>query len=91
MSEAQTDDGTNHTYAKLAILSEAAKRLRDDWDKLSYEDREKHWWLVHKASRDVWNILHPPREQGGRRAGKSKSIEDAVNVILKDQFKGGTL
>lgn len=76
----------DHTYAKLRILSEAAKHLEDNWDKMSFEDRDKEWWLVHKASRDVWNLLHPPK-----KGTKRKFIEDAVNAALKDRFKGGVV
>lgn len=77
MSE-QPEAEINHTYAKLAILCEAATRLRDDWDKVEYAEREKLWWTVHKASREVWNILHPLRKVG------SRPITDA----LLRQFRG---
>jgi hypothetical protein len=52
----------NHVYAKLRALSEAAKSLEDNWDRMSYEDKDRGWWKVHKASREVWNLLHPQKK-----------------------------
>jgi hypothetical protein len=65
----------NHVYANLRKLSEAAKTLEEQWEKVEHGSREALWWEVHKASRDVWNILHPPKPPRERKV----------------EFKGGTL
>lgn len=67
---------------KLIELSEAATYLEANWFNMDYMSRDKAWWRVHRASRAVWNMLHPPNKR--MDVDLQSAIDDAVK-------KGGML
>lgn len=46
---------------KLAELHQAVTFLQANWFAMDYASRDKAWWRIHRASREVWNLLHPPK------------------------------